>query len=344
MGWHSVRCGPTLDLVYCPDSIRFGPSESINSSSIADFLSLTLGYSLPQSLNWRPFKAITNVFSLPKASITVRINGHNIIKSINKFPILENKQYDNEFEILSKRTKQRFEENNRIVLKIDSPKEDLNINEINEKLLMKFVTLSAEQRFSEGIKRNNLKRFMSNEKVDKNDQNIKELVLEIETIHQILEALKKVKKSNENLWPIRGVFWFEIRSIGEILENHNYDQSVKNDAQNLVSDLIEEMTQELRTLYSNKVIITAIEGSSLSPNLIRNTRQTKEESAEPPKTDLNLAHNYYKDFHTAFATIGFTTLLIALSVFAISVSMWNIDPGKDSIIYRMTAQRIKKEQ
>lgn len=63
-----------------------------------------------------------------------------------------------------------------------------------------------------------------------------------------------------------------------------------------------------------------------------------------PKPDLNLAYQYGADFHITFAMIAFTTILFIVTIFGISLGMWYIDPGRDSIIYRMTSQRIKKDQ
>ncbi|RWS10564.1 renin receptor-like protein, partial [Dinothrombium tinctorium] len=60
--------------------------------------------------------------------------------------------------------------------------------------------------------------------------------------------------------------------------------------------------------------------------------------------DLNLAYQYDADFHVAFAMIAFTTIVFGLCVFGISIGLWNMDPGRDSIIYRVTNQRIKKDQ
>ena len=59
---------------------------------------------------------------------------------------------------------------------------------------------------------------------------------------------------------------------------------------------------------------------------------------------MNLAYNYSPDFHVAFAIIGFTTVLFALITFGVALGMWCMDPGRDSIIYRMTSQRMKKDQ
>lgn len=58
----------------------------------------------------------------------------------------------------------------------------------------------------------------------------------------------------------------------------------------------------------------------------------------------NMAPQYSMDFPAAFVSIAFTTILLLLTVFAVSVAMWHIDPGRDSIIYRLTSQKIKKDQ
>lgn len=63
----------------------------------------------------------------------------------------------------------------------------------------------------------------------------------------------------------------------------------------------------------------------------------------PQEKPLGLAPVYNSDFHIPFALIGFTTVVIIVAVFLIAVGMWNLNPGRDSIIYRMTSQR-KKDQ
>jgi len=36
-------------------------------------------------------------------------------------------------------------------------------------------------------------------------------------------------------------------------------------------------------------------------------------------------------------------VVLALALYVISLVMWYLDPGRDSIIYRMTSQRIKTD-
>uniref|UniRef100_T1K8C1 Renin receptor-like C-terminal transmembrane spanning segment domain-containing protein n=1 Tax=Tetranychus urticae TaxID=32264 RepID=T1K8C1_TETUR len=66
--------------------------------------------------------------------------------------------------------------------------------------------------------------------------------------------------------------------------------------------------------------------------------------ATDEKPMLNLAYEYATDFHQAFAMIAFTAIAMALIILGVSVGMWNMDPGRDSIIYRATSQKMKKDQ
>ncbi len=57
----------------------------------------------------------------------------------------------------------------------------------------------------------------------------------------------------------------------------------------------------------------------------------------------NLADPVDPNYPVIFNIILWMSILIAVSVLAVSCGLWNMDPGRDSIIYRMTSQRIKKE-
>ncbi|KAH6940141.1 hypothetical protein HPB50_025370 [Hyalomma asiaticum] len=57
----------------------------------------------------------------------------------------------------------------------------------------------------------------------------------------------------------------------------------------------------------------------------------------------NLATPWDHEAHVAFVLIGFVLLLMALALLGISVGLWFMDPGRDSIIYRMTTQRMKRD-
>jgi len=58
---------------------------------------------------------------------------------------------------------------------------------------------------------------------------------------------------------------------------------------------------------------------------------------------VNLASNYKSDFPIIFNLWFWLVVVLFLTVYVISLVMWYMDPGSDSIIYRMTNQRMKTE-
>lgn len=61
------------------------------------------------------------------------------------------------------------------------------------------------------------------------------------------------------------------------------------------------------------------------------------------ETTYNLAHNYDAMFPAIFNIWFWLLVVLAIATYAICVAMWNMDPGRDSIIYRLTQQKIKSE-
>lgn len=63
-------------------------------------------------------------------------------------------------------------------------------------------------------------------------------------------------------------------------------------------------------------------------------------------TDLgkvNLATEYSEDYPIIFNISLWLLVVLVISLYVICLVMWYMDPGRDSIIYRMTSQRIKME-
>lgn len=58
---------------------------------------------------------------------------------------------------------------------------------------------------------------------------------------------------------------------------------------------------------------------------------------------VNLAPVYSADYPVIFNICLWLLVVLALALYVISLVMWYLDPGRDSIIYRMTSQRIKTD-
>ncbi|XP_066105633.1 renin receptor isoform X3 [Saccopteryx bilineata] len=57
----------------------------------------------------------------------------------------------------------------------------------------------------------------------------------------------------------------------------------------------------------------------------------------------NLAYKYNFEYSVVFNMVLWIMITLALAVIVISYNLWNMDPGYDSIIYRMTNQKIRMD-
>ncbi|RDD40910.1 Renin receptor [Trichoplax sp. H2] len=58
---------------------------------------------------------------------------------------------------------------------------------------------------------------------------------------------------------------------------------------------------------------------------------------------LNISPVYTSDYPVIFNIILWLMIILAIGLYVTAAVMWDMDPGRDSIIYRMTSQRIKTD-
>jgi len=68
-----------------------------------------------------------------------------------------------------------------------------------------------------------------------------------------------------------------------------------------------------------------------------------EKRAVSSRSILNVAVFYSDNYPVMFHLLFWTSLVIGLTVIGITCGMYKMDPGLDTVIYRMTSQRIKKD-
>uniref|UniRef100_A0A9L0RAH8 ATPase H+ transporting accessory protein 2 n=1 Tax=Equus caballus TaxID=9796 RepID=A0A9L0RAH8_HORSE len=62
-----------------------------------------------------------------------------------------------------------------------------------------------------------------------------------------------------------------------------------------------------------------------------------------PSSPYNLAYKYNLEYPVVFNMVLWIMIALALAVIITSYNIWNMDPGYDSIIYRMTNQKIRMD-
>nr|XP_034329013.1 renin receptor isoform X3 [Crassostrea gigas] len=109
----------------------------------------------------------------------------------------------------------------------------------------------------------------------------------------------------------------------------------------LIQDVINTMTDDFRKLYKDNVVVEVL---TVNPGLGIYVRKTRSLMAvDDSNVNINLSKDYDENYPAIFNIILWLMIVMFVVIFGVSYGMWNIDPGRDSIIYRMTTTRLKKD-
>jgi len=161
---------------------------------------------------------------------------------------------------------------------------------------------------------------------------------EMVTLPQIVEKIEKSNMSaaeNE-----QDIYFLEIHSLAELVKEYGINSQQVAEAGNMLRSQLEKVSLRMRNLYSDSIIVmTTMIDQVEQPSSTRSILQSAESGG-----DYNLAVEYSENYPAIFNIVLWGSIVLSLSILAISVSMATMDPGRDSIIYRMTNPRMKKDQ
>lgn len=137
---------------------------------------------------------------------------------------------------------------------------------------------------------------------------------------------------------------FNVGGLREIASKHGAGSTEVSDASSLITDFVHKITDDFRKLYKDNVVVEVL---TLNPEVKGYVRKVRSLKATPEHKSsvnpLNLSKDYDEDYPSVFNIILWFMIIMAIVLFAVCYGMWNMDPGRDSIIYRMTTTRLKKD-
>ncbi|XP_058813720.1 ATPase H(+)-transporting accessory protein 2 [Topomyia yanbarensis] len=127
-------------------------------------------------------------------------------------------------------------------------------------------------------------------------------------------------------------------SFEAVLAAHEPSSHAATEANKLLVNALGELRTAAEKAFDGAVVVGLI--TSTEAPLVRSKRQ-----AETPKQadDLNIAQKYNSNYPVIFNIVLWFSVILVFSLIAISIAIATMDPGRDSIIYRMTSTRMKKE-
>jgi len=335
-----VRASDEFIVTHVPDSLQFLPtSQHLPLSQISDLVTSTYGLTPKHSLTWDGLSG-GNMFKRPKATVMFSFDGfkdsHSLssLKHVARYPTHSDVHFVNT-QSVSHQLKGFA--SSPLVIDFSAANSVFDIKADYPELFSRLPgspddvieTFQRGESALQGFPLGSLNVTRSSDLV---------LLAELELIQEMIESLRDDPALTKDNVPD----FFHFRLSGFQMLTDSGKPAAVNDALNLIKHFLEKATGDFSSMYGGDVVIQVITMSGKVNKPVRKGRSLLSVE-ELPINPLNLAAKYSGDYAVVFNLVFWPSLMLALIVLSVSVCLWNMDPGRDSIIYRMTSQRMKKD-
>jgi renin receptor len=299
-----------LEFLQIPSNIQLQNDGKLSSSDVPLVVNNLLGLSAEKPETW---SAKTNLWQRPEAAVMFVISTPHHLKlklpSVQAYKLQENDLPD--FEEVSEAIESTFSDDNPVILNINTAISGQFSDEIRS-----FRTpTNGETKFA----------------------------LELSSADAVAKWAVTKKAALRNGIP--DLFVFEFNGLEDLSRKYTVDSDEMTAAIDELKRMIKQVTNSLVNVYDENVIVCVVSGSGAK---VRSPRQAR---AEPTQTNNNnnkdikpTTYSFYdQNYPVIFNIILWSMLTLGVALLFIGSSMWFMDPGRDSIIYRMTMTRAKKD-
>ncbi|XP_029162598.1 renin receptor isoform X3 [Nylanderia fulva] len=305
-------------VLHSPDSVEFTVNGEIEQSNLKEILSTALGYTGKQK-NADHSITVWDPFTMPNALAVMAIDGIDILPSLKDeitFPLCVDEVEEASWQALRSRVEERSNDNTLIRINLNDGVDALGQSALGE------------------LKPTNMEKleFLSSE-----IEEDRKFVEEMQLLHAIADKVSSVKKHDSST----DVYWLVVSALKPVLDLHG-NNSVSNEAYTLLKDAMERVSKSFVIAYDGQVVVSAFTNdaskvrNTRSVHLERQRRDTLPEFSGRSKT-------YTENYPVIFNIMLWFGVIFFFSLLAICIAIADMDPGRDSIIYRMTSNRMKKD-
>ncbi|ETN67085.1 hypothetical protein AND_001117 [Anopheles darlingi] len=299
-----------LSVLFSPKSVEFRGNSRLDSESLPDVFGAALGYSVSHPTEWDGL-LIKDPFNTANGAVVI------VAEGLDSFPIDGAKTYklngNTGSSVLSELT-QKSAEHQGVSFEVD-------LKESSDSFTTPLGTVQPDD---EEVSPQHLK-----PKSNKADADFLRQIAYVNGLSDLLVT------STDRIPTVHIVRV----SFEALLAAHDANSPALEEANKLFVSALGELETAAEKAFDGSVIVglvTASEGQ-----LVRSKRQAKQEQAV--EDDINLAKRYNSNYPVIFNIILWFSVVLAFSLIAISIVIGTMDPGRDSIIYRMTSTRMKKD-
>lgn len=299
-----------LSVVYAPKALEFRGHSRLDVDSLPDVFGASLGYSVSRPSEWDGL-IVRDPFNMAKGAVVIVAEG---IDSLN----LEGAH---SYELFGGSGSESIEELVQKTADHNGISTEMDLKESSDSFSTPLGTVQPDD---DEIEPQYLKT-----KSNKADADFLRQLSFINGLGDLLVTSTEVQ-SSPSVYIIRV-------SLEALLATHEPSSKAIAEAKKMLINAIQELETAAEKAYDGDVVVGLI--TSTEAPLVRSRRQ----ATEPETPDYNYAKKYDSNYPVIFNIILWFSVVLVFSLLAISIAIATMDPGRDSIIYRMTSTRMKKD-
>ncbi|KAM6211152.1 renin receptor [Sarcoramphus papa] len=334
-------CGDEFSVLRSPQSVVFRDgSWPIPGERIPDVTALSMGFSVEDDLSW-PGLAVGDLFHRPRATVLVTVKGVDKlalpVKGIS-YPIENAVPFS--LDSVANAIHTLFSEETPVVLQL-APSEERVYMVGKANSVFEDLSVTLRQLRNRLFQDNSILSSLPLNSLSRNNEVDLLFLSELQVLHDIASLLSRHKHLAKDHSP--DLYSLELAGLEEVGKRYGEDSQQFKDASQILVDSLQKFADEMFNLYSGNAVVEVVAVKTFNSPLTRKTRSILQSSQSETENPYNLAYPYNYNYSVIFNIILWMMIGLALAVIVISYNLWNMDPGYDSIIYRMTNQKIRMD-
>ncbi|XP_054829107.1 renin receptor [Eublepharis macularius] len=330
-----------FNVLRSPESVIFRQgSWPIPGERIPDLAALSMGFSVEEDLSW-PGLAVGDLFRRPRATVLVTVTG------INKLMLPENSiSYPVENAVpfnldgVANAIHTLFSEETPVVLQL-APSEERVYMVGKANSVFEDLSVTLRQLRNRLFQDNSILNSLPLNSLSRNNEVDLLFLSELQVLHDITSLLSRHKHLAKDHSP--DLYSLELSGLEEIGKRYGEDSQQFKDASQILADSLQKFADEIYNLYGGNAVVEVVTVKTYDTPFVRKSRSILETSQTTPGNQYNIGYPYNFNYAVVFNIILWIMIGLIIAVIVISYNLWNMDPGYDSIIYRMTNQKIRMD-
>uniref|UniRef100_A0A671RSC1 Renin receptor n=1 Tax=Sinocyclocheilus anshuiensis TaxID=1608454 RepID=A0A671RSC1_9TELE len=329
--------GDSLTVLRSPPYVTFQDGQwPISGEKVPDLVALTMGFSIREDLDW-PGLAAGSLFQRPRANALIVVRGLDSLdfpKNISSYPLENPVPFT--LDSVANTVHTLFAGSTPVVLQLAPSEERLYMmgmaNTVFEDLPVTLQQIRGRLS-QDGSVLTSLPLIS----LSRNNEADLLFLSEVQVLYDISALLQKHKHLAKD--PAPDLYSLELAGLEEIVRRYGTDSPQFADATRILTSTLQKFADDVANVYANNAVVEVVTVKTFEAPLTRKSRSILQISNQGSL--YNLAYKYDYDYAVVFNIVLWLMIVLALAVIVISYNLWNMDPGYDSIIYRMTNQKIR---